>query len=71
MLAERGLIISYETVRRWFLKFDRPSPPIHAAPAPTTDVEGTSNRIASGGKDLFRERLDAIIDLRHPLWRLT
>ncbi len=29
------------------------------------------NRIANGGKDLFRQRLDAIIDLRHPLWRLT
>lgn len=26
---------------------------------------------SSGGKDLFRERLDAIIDLRHPLVRLT
>jgi transposase, IS5 family len=24
-----------------------------------------------GGKDLFRERLDAIIDLKHPLVRLT
>ena len=26
---------------------------------------------SSGGKDLFRERLDAIIDLKHPLVRLA
>ena len=36
LLAERGLDISYESVRRWFLKFgapDRPKPAPHATPS--------------------------------------
>ncbi len=44
MLAERGLDISYETVRRWFLKFGLTLPPIYAAPAPGPAIIGTSMR---------------------------
>ncbi len=42
MLPERGLDVSYETVRRWFLKLDLSSSPIYAAPASGPATIGTS-----------------------------
>ena len=45
MLAERSLDVSYETVRRWFLKFGSlSSPPICAVPARSPAIIGTSMR---------------------------
>ncbi len=44
MLAERGLDISYETVRRWFLKFGSTIAAIYAAPTPGLATTGTSMR---------------------------
>jgi putative transposase len=42
MLAERVLDISYETIRRWFLKFGSAMPPIYAGPAQGPAITGTS-----------------------------
>jgi hypothetical protein len=44
LLAERGLDISYETVRSWVLKFGRPSRGGYGSAAPARAIDGTWTR---------------------------
>ena len=50
MLAERGIDVSYETIRCWANKFGRPSPPTSAAPDRVPTASGTSTKWSSASE---------------------
>ena len=48
MMLQRGVVVSYETIRRWCDKFGRPTPTGCAAAALAPATSGTSTRCSSG-----------------------
>ncbi|WP_328702482.1 IS6 family transposase [Belnapia arida] len=48
MLAARGIVVSYETVRQWALKSGQESPTRFGGDCPAPETSGTSTKLQSG-----------------------
>ena len=51
LLAERGVVASYETIRRWCKKFGQILPAVFPAAGPGQETNGTSTKCSSGSRE--------------------